>query len=82
MDGNSSASEQASAHKLVQVTAGEVVPGDRLRDHGILRQVVGLAPSRIEFSVVVFFDGADGFDDPLCVPLVQTVSVWRVCREQ
>lgn len=80
--GGKSGLDQASSYRLVQVAASEVVPGDQMRDHGVLRRVVGLAPSRIEFSLVVFFDEADGFEDPLCVPLSQTVSVWRVRRDR
>lgn len=71
-----------AGRQLVTVPADEAVPGDRVRDHGVLRQVTSVEASVVERSVVLFFDPADGFDDPLFVPLFQTVSVWRLCRER
>jgi hypothetical protein len=68
--------------KLIEVPADEVIPGDQMRDHGVMRQVTGTGASVVELSVVVFFDETDGFDNRLCVPLFQTVSVWRVCCDR
>jgi len=67
--------------RRIEVPAEHVMANDLMRDRGILRHVSGLGPSMVEFSVVLFFGEADGIDDQLCVPLHQTVSVWRVCRD-
>jgi hypothetical protein len=75
--------QQAEAcRRRIEVPAEQVVADDLMRDRGVLRHVAGLGPSMVEFSLVVFFGEADDFDDQLCVPLHQTVSVWRVHRDQ
>lgn len=71
----------APLRKLIDVPADEAVPGDRVRDHGILRQITSIEASVVQRSVVLFFDPTDGFDDQLHVPLFQTISVWRVSRD-
>lgn len=70
------------SRRRVEIPAEQVIANDLMRDRGVLRRVAGLGPSMVEFSVVVFFGEADGFEDQLCVPLLQTVSVWRVCRDR
>ncbi len=77
-----SATELTVARKPVELLADEVAPGDRVRDHGVLRRVTRVAASVVEQSVVLFFDPGDGFDDPLYVPVFQTISVWRVSDER
>lgn len=78
MLGASDTAEQASMRVLIELPAGEVVPGDRMRDHGLLRRVAGIEASVREGAVVVVFEQAAGCDARLHVPLFQMVSVWRV----
>jgi hypothetical protein len=68
-------------HKLIDVLGDEVSPGDLIRDHGHLRRITDIGASVIERSIVLFLDPEDGLDGQLRLPLFQTVSVWRVCRD-
>lgn len=62
----------------LEVPAGEVVPGDVIRDEGRFRRIERVEPKVVELSLVWFFDPADGVSDRLRVPAHISVSVWRV----
>lgn len=77
------ATQHADVHRRRNaIPADQAITNDLMRERGTLRHVAGLGPSMVEFSAVVFFGEAESFDDQLCVPLLQTASVWRVRRGQ
>jgi hypothetical protein len=77
-----SSTEPSSPYKLIQVPADEVVPGDHVRDHGSFREVIEVQASVREGAVVLVFEQVAASGARLHVPLLQTLSVWRACRER
>jgi hypothetical protein len=67
--------------KPIGVPADEVEEGDVIRDRGVFREVAQVGASVVERSLVFYFDPADGLNDRLTVPVLEMVSVWRVCRD-
>ena len=72
--------EAQKSRKLIDVPADEVVPGDRIRDRGVFREVAQITASLSERTLVFYLDPAEGLNDRLTVPVLEMVSVWRVCR--
>jgi hypothetical protein len=66
------------AREAVVVPVAEVVPGDVVRDQGIFKHVVSVAPLVTDLSVLLFFEPVEGFMNNVSVPMSASVSVWRV----
>ena len=64
--------------KSLVVPVAEVVPGDVVRDQGVFRHVVSIAPLVSKLSLLLSFEPVEGHADDVSVPLSVTVSVWRV----
>ena len=64
--------------KDLVVPVAEVEPGDVVRDQGVFRHVVGVAPLVSRLSLVLSFEPVEGHADDVSVPSSTTVSVWRV----
>lgn len=64
--------------KALTVSVDEVLPGDLMRDQGVLREVLSVSPSVVEWAVRVVFSPVDGCGPGLTVPLFEPVTVWRV----
>jgi ABC-type cobalamin transport system ATPase subunit len=67
--------------KLIQVFPDDVVPGDWIRDGGVFRSVSHMSPLVSSGVLLIHFEPVDGGRADLSVPVFQTVSVWRVCRD-
>jgi hypothetical protein len=65
--------------RRVELPAAEVVVGDRVRDEGTLKRVAAVVPLVSVNALLLFFDPAEGYRDDVSVPVLQSVSVWRVC---
>jgi len=78
----SGATEAKPAYKLVQVPAGTVIPGDRIRDSGMMRQITTIEPSYSRCCVELVFELVAGHGARLVMPSAQDISVWRRCRER
>ncbi len=62
----------------VVVPVAEVVPGDVVRDQGVFRRVVGVAPLVAQGSLSLSMEPMEGYPSAVDVPLSASVSVWRV----
>lgn len=63
---------------MLTLGADELLPGDLMRDQGIVREVVQVSPSVVEWAIRVVFCPLPGRSRGLTVPLFVPVVVWRV----
>jgi hypothetical protein len=73
--------EGRTFRKLIDVPSDEVAPGDVIRDQGVFREVADVGVSVVERGLVFYFEPAEGLHGRLTVPVLEMVSVWRVCRD-
>jgi hypothetical protein len=60
----------------------EVETGDQLRRDDRWRLVDHIEPKLLELTILIFWADSADPDDRLAVPITQTISLWRVCRDR
>lgn len=66
---------------MLTLGADELLPGDLMRDQGIVREVAQVSPSVVEWAIRVVFRPVPGRSRGLTVPLFIPVVVWRVTSD-